>query len=152
MEKIKLRPLDSQWVRYGQECRQIISVAAGKLRPYIFVRPVLSLHIKDGEFLTQFPDLPFQTIIFLQLALQEVEGCSRLFFDAAGGQLVEVGNLVVGALEIIDLDQSSLNQGLDQIIDLAQTDSQTGGKLPLAQSRLFLDDLEDLQDVFIVKW
>ncbi len=109
-----------------------MSVAVGKLRPYILVRPVLSLNIESGEFLTQFPDLPFQTIIFLQLALQEVEGCSRLFFDAAGGQLVEVGNLVVGTLEIIDLDQASLNQGLDKIIYLAQTDAQTGGKLPLA--------------------
>ena len=66
----------------------------------------------------QFGYFLLDYFVFSQLAIKESLGHLRLFLNAAWGQFIEIGDLVAGITEILDLDQPHLNQGLQTVFTL----------------------------------
>ena len=58
--------------------------------------------------------------------------------------------LIVGLLEILQLDPSYINQGIQNVVSLAQPHVQRVRQLSLSQSRFLLKDLESTIFEFLV--
>ena len=83
--------------------------------------------------------------VLLLLARQVVARELQLCTNAFRRQQVGVFRLVPGAQKIARLDVALFEQRLQQIVDLAQADTESLGQLSLADGRLGVDDLEDAQ-------
>jgi len=76
--------------------------------------------------------------------LEEADGEAGFCLDAAGGEQVAVGELVVVAAEVIHLDQPLLHQRLEAVVGFAQADAHRLGHFPLLYGGVGFDELEQL--------
>ncbi len=81
----------------------------------------------------QLLDLQFQLFVLPHLPLEKVVGHPALFLNAHGGQAVEISDFIAGFLEILYLDKTLPDQGVDEEVHLAEADPQPGGEFPLGQ-------------------
>ncbi len=77
----------------------------------------------SGDLGAELGDLLLQHLVFLQLTLQEAHGDAGLGLDAAGGEEVGVGELVVAVAEVGDLDPTALDQCVDAVVEAADADA-----------------------------
>jgi len=77
-----------------------------------------------------------QRLVLLQLALQKANGDAGLGLNAAVGEAVGVGELVVAVPEVGSLDPTALHECVDAAVEAADADAEDLGELPLAGLRL----------------
>jgi hypothetical protein len=65
------------------------------------------------------------------------------FLDTHRGQEIEIGTFAAGLPEILHLHKALSDQGVDEEVDLAEADPQSGGKLTLGHRRRSVDLPED---------
>jgi len=95
------------------------------------------------QFLVYSLDLRTRCTVFVLLLSQEASRQIQLGGDAAWGEQVGVGQLVVAAAEVVGLDQTLVEQGLEQVMGLAEAHAQGARQLALADFGLFFDQAEN---------
>lgn len=89
-----------------------------------------------GHFRFQRFDLQREAFVFRQLARQKTNREAGFFSDAHGGEQVSISQLVLAFLETLHPDVTLAQQGLEAIVDFAQTHAQRIGQLALAKVRV----------------
>jgi len=87
-------------------------------------------------------NLASERLVFPHPGLQEPHGDPGLLLNSTGREQIHVRRLVPAVLEVRCLDPASIDQAFQAVIDLAQTESQFLGDLPLAQSRIGLEQFQ----------
>jgi hypothetical protein len=82
--------------------------------------PVIGL----ANFRLEPGDLGLQGFVFRHLALEEARGDAGLGVDAARGEHVGVGELVLAVLEVLGLDPAFVEECLYAVVDLAQAEAE----------------------------
>ena len=103
-----------------------------------------------SEFAFQLFDFDFQPLVFRHFAFEESPSKPGLFFDALGGQKVDVGFLAGVTLEVTRLHLAFFDKGAEAIVGFSQADIQRPGELALTDIGLCLDELEDAVVDFVV--
>jgi len=83
------------------------------------------------------------------LSLEKEVGHPALFLDAPGGQAIDIFAFAAGLLEILYLDKTLLDQGIDKEVDLAEADPQPGGEFTLGHLGRSVDLPEDAKRLLI---
>lgn len=76
--------------------------------------------------------LDAQRFVLGHFAVQEAFGHAGFFFDAGGGEDVQVAALVFALAEVFGFYQAFADQGLQAVVDFAQADAKFSGQLALA--------------------
>ena len=92
--------------------------------------------------MAELGDFLRQCLVFLQFALQKAHGDAGLGLNAAGGEEVGVGELVVAVPEVGGLDPAARDQCVDAVVEAADADAEDLGELPLAGLGLLREVLE----------
>ena len=89
-------------------------------------------------------DFGFQGFVFGHLAPEEAFGQPGAAVDTGGGEHVQVAFFVGALAEVPGLDQAFVHQRLQAVVDLAQTDAQLVGQLPLADIGVLLQGAQEV--------
>jgi len=108
---------------------------------------VQGLHIQGVQVVLlylpgQFLDLLFYVLVFLHFSFEKTKGYAGFGFQAAGGEDVDILELVPRAPEAIDLDKALFGQLCEAVVDLAQADAHSRGHLALGKVVFAAQDLE----------
>ena len=95
-----------------------------------------------SHFALQRSDQSPQLLIFSDLALKKAPGNGAFCCDARRSQQIRIRKLVAAALEVVQLDQSSFEQGLDAKVGLAEAHAQRIGQFALRHLRLVLQEAQ----------
>ncbi len=100
----------------------------------------------QGFFLFQSLDLGLEVLVFMPLGGEVSLRQPQALGDTGGGE--QVGNLLqlgVRAAEVFHLDRALVEQGVDEEIGLAKTDTELLGQFALGDVGVPLDGLEDAE-------
>ena len=120
-------------------------------RQYILeVQVIQQLGVLVGQLGAQNLDLGLDLGVFFQAALEELVGQVQLCLDASGGEMVAVGQAVVGVPEILQLYVALVNETRQTIIDTAQGHTHESAELPLGSTGVLGQETEELESFAVL--
>ena len=90
-----------------------------------------------------------QVFIFPGFKLDKLVGQFQLALHPFRGQMIYIRSFIGRVFEMDGLDQSLIDQGIQQVIGLSQAEFEPFGQHPLGEGRGFLQNPEGFQVIFI---
>lgn len=88
-------------------------------------------------------DFGLERFVFGHLAFEEAAGEGGFFGEAGGGEQVGVLELVRAVLEVAELDEALVDEGVHAVVHLPVAGAEQGGELALGGVGPVVEDLQD---------
>jgi len=108
------------------------------------------LGVLVGQLGAQGLNLGLDLCVFFQAEFEEPVGQVQLCLYAGGGEMVGVGQAVVGVPEVLQLDVALVNEAGQTIIDAAQGHTHASAEFPLGPPGILGQEAEELESVAVL--